>query len=472
MASWTQKKLLVTMGSVALFVCMLAGGGVYYTQGLIDEIEASVQEKAQAVLAADAKIKKIPTIENEVIILRENLGEYVKILPDDKELVEFVRMLQRFERESGIKSTGLVQSRGARRNGKGRFVPISYTYDMTATLWQGLKFMNLIENFERFVNITDFSIKKTKASGGDVETIDGEVVHAIKLTMQTYKYNKAASGKEVAIPNYEDRMAQLREEIWKRMQDIRLAHYEHPGILGRRDIFVDPRESGLDGGTDPSNAEQREVLQHNIDAVAELQKIADKSRASGTTLMEQVSLRKLFKSKLSELLASLEEDSAFIVYRPYRLRWAQEVVAPIEALQQRAIDPTPEPDLDPYLPAEEIQTLLTLMAEDCNNGQLDQARKRYEMVQERLAVPQTDPRYGLVVEAKSWHHKARTALEFKGLDLNIQGVVVNQTGRSGMLLNGEVFEEGDYIAEELLVKQVDEEQVWFVFRGLTLVRTM
>ena len=45
-------------------------------------------------------------------------------------------------------------------------------------------------------------------------------------------------------------------------------------------------------------------------------------------------------------------------------------------------------------------------------------------------------------------------------------------GRSGVLLNGEVFEEGEYVQDDLLVKQVEEEQVWFVFRGLTLVRTM
>ena len=58
------------------------------------------------------------------------------------------------------------------------------------------------------------------------------------------------------------------------------------------------------------------------------------------------------------------------------------------------------------------------------------------------------------------------------LDLDVQGVVVNGTGRSGVLMNGEVFEEGDYIADDLLVKMVEEEQIWFVFRGLTLVRTM
>jgi hypothetical protein len=54
----------------------------------------------------------------------------------------------------------------------------------------------------------------------------------------------------------------------------------------------------------------------------------------------------------------------------------------------------------------------------------------------------------------------------------VQGVVVNREGRPGVLLNGEVYEEGDYISDELIVKLVEEEQIWFVFRGLTLVRTM
>jgi len=103
-----------------------------------------------------------------------------------------------------------------------------------------------------------------------------------------------------------------------------------------------------------------------------------------------------------------------------------------------------------------------------------EARKRYEDVMERLAVPAEDPRHELAVEAKRWHLKASTAIDFKELDLQIQGVVVNGTGvgRSGVLLNGEVYEEGEYVQDDLLVKKVEQEQVWFVFRGLTLVRTM
>src|SRR5690606_38026312 len=188
----------------------------------------------------------------------------------------------------------------------------------------------------------------------------------------------------------------------------------------------------------------------------------------------QYSLEKRFKTTLAKELTGIDKDSSMIVYRPYRLRWSQEVITPLESLKQQlasGMDDQPK-QADPYLPADEIETLIAVMTDDCNNGQLEQARERYEAVQERLAVPAGDPRHELAVDAKSWHHKASTALDFKGLDLSVQCVVVNGTGRSGVLLNGEVFEEGDCIADDLLVKLVEEEQVWFVFRGLTLVRTM
>ncbi|MGK0300880.1 MAG: Tfp pilus assembly protein PilO [Planctomycetota bacterium] len=470
MANWTQKKILMTMGGVALGVCGLAAGGVYYTHGLIDEIGGKVAEKAVAVVAADAKIIRIPEIEKDVIILHENLGEYVKILPDSRELNDFVRMLQKFDRQSGIRSTGLKKKKAGDKS-KALFSPIQYTYEMTATLWQGLKFMNLIENFERFVSVTAFNIKPGELGS---DTIDGEVVHTISLTMQTFTYNKGGAQKGVTIPNYEDRKLELREEIWARMNAIRIDHYEHPGMQGRRDIFVDPRESGLGGGTDPSNADQRDIIEKHIGAIEQMNKTLEKIRAEGTTLFEQYSLEKAFKANLAKALGEVEADAGMIVYRPYRLRWSQEVIAPLDGFKQQVANVVADPpkDNDPFLPGDDIAALIAQMTDDCNNGQLEQASERYEAVRDRLAVPVTDARYSLAVDAKSWHHKATTALDFKGLDLNVQGVVVSGGGSSGVLLNGEVFEEGDYIADDLLVKLVEEEQVWFVFRGLTLVRTM
>ena len=75
--------------------------------------------------------------------------------------------------------------------------------------------------------------------------------------------------------------------------------------------------------------------------------------------------------------------------------------------------------------------------------------------------------------AKAMHIKVKTALEFRRLELKIQGVLVNhEGGRSGLLVNGSVYEEGEYLSAELMLRRVEEEQVYFVFRGLTLIRTL
>ncbi len=201
MATWTQKKMLVGIVTSSVVLCLSAGGGIWYALGLIEETTAQVTEKEQAVAAADARIKLVPGLEKDVIILRENLGEYVKILPDTKELTAFVRMLNLFDKQSGIKSNGLRSNRRAENKGE-RFTPIEYTYEVTATLWQCLKFMNLIETFDRFVSITDFSIS-SGAEDRTAERREGDVVHKVRLTLQTYQYNGRSEGKEAQIPDYD-----------------------------------------------------------------------------------------------------------------------------------------------------------------------------------------------------------------------------------------------------------------------------
>ncbi len=473
MANWSQKKLLSVIGGGAVSICLAAGGGVYWAIDLVTQIEADIGQKQESIAAADAKIAKVPGLEQDVIILRENLDEYVKILPDSKELTAFVRMVYQFEKQSGIKSTQML-GRG-RSDGKttDRFTQIAFNYEMTATLWQCLKFINLIESYQRFVSIADFSIT-SGGSGRAEDLIDGSAVHTIKLTLQTYTYSAKAGGKEVAIPDYDNKKTALREEIWKRMQQIPIEKYEHHGQQGRRDILVDPRSRGDLEGVGPTQEEQRKLLEKYSTDVAKLNDAYVRTQKNDTTLFELLSLRKSLTEGLEHLEASLDKDAGRITYSPYKLLWANQVVKPLDLLRKQMADLAKE-DLekeDPCLPAKDMQQLVADLEADCKSGLLEQAKTRYETVATRLEVPASDPRHALAVAAKGWHVKASTAIDFKGLDLNVQGVVVNKGGKSGVLLNGEVYEEGDYVSDELLVKLVEEEQIWFVFRGLTLVRTM
>lgn len=473
MANWTQKKQLITILGSASAICLLAAGGVYHAQGQIEEFDRLATEKQQAIVAAEGKIAKIPSLEKDVIILRENLDEYVKILPDTKELNAFVRMLQQFERQSGIVGTGLIQTNARADKSKNRFAAIEYKYEMTATLWQFLKFVNLIENYERFVSITDFSITPGGKGKSD-DTRDGDAVHSVRLTMQTFTYNGKAAGKDAEIPDYAGQREALREEIWKRMQAIKIEKYEHRGHQGRRDIFIDPRERGDQRTDGPSPAEQRALVDKYVTEVSRLREMLQRMRKQDTTLFEQYALEKGLREGLEKVGNGVDADESRLSYAPYKLRWAKEVVTPLEDLRQQIHDvaKVEQKRVDPFLPKNDLELLVAEMARECANGQLEEAKTRYETVATRLGVPSTDPRYELAVAAKTWHHKAATAIDFKGMDLKVQGVVVNRTGRSGVLMNGEVYEEGDYISDDLLVKLVEEEQVWFVFRGLTLVRTM
>ena len=473
MSKWSQKKQLMGIAISAAFVCSVAAGGVFYVNGLIADVDAQHEVKQGELRVADAKISKIPVLEKEVVILRENLGEYVKILPDDDQLNDFVRMVNRFGGQSGVRGTGLQKKDLRQPRKPGRFLPIAYTYEMTATLWQGLNFMNLVENFERFVSITQFSITPGAADNGAATTIDGEVVHTIKVTMQTYQYNSAGSAKDVVIPRYEDRKDELREEIWERIQTIRVDRYEHLGQSGRRDIFVDPRATGAEGSDEASLEEQRKALERGLGWVESLGRIQARLQSDEATMFERFALEKRFKQELAAALDGVEAEGRMIHYQPYRSRWSQEVAVPLAKLRDGVVAAGPDAEIDPYLKADEMEELIALMAADCSDGKLEEARERYEGIAERLAVPESDDRYGLAVSAKRWHLKAVTAMDFQALDLQVQGVVVNGGGgRSGVLLNGDVYEEGDYVQDDLLIKQVDAEHVWFVFRGLTLVRSM
>src|SRR5262245_5590108 len=437
-------------------------------------MKATLEKKRQDIAAAEAKIAKIPATEKEVIILRENLDEYVKILPADQGLNDLTTMMNQFQQSSGIQVTAFNPGKPAKAAGKTgpKFSRIEYQYDMNATLWQFLKFINSIENYERFVSITDFSIQHT--GGREAETRDGDQVHQIRLTMETYTYDGKSTGQDVEIPDYSDKKQELREEIFKSLQAIRIDKYDHRGSRGRRDIFVDPRER--EGRSDgPPIEEQRAILDRYLGELQRLRGIAQKLRKPDLTIFDVFTFERELKEGIEKLELAVNEvnQKQQISAASLRLRWVKEVCEPLADMKSTGGTKDPRGQSDPYLSAAEMQQLIDSMRQLSTDGDLEAADARFEAISPRLLVPEADPRYALAVTAKALHVRVKTAMEFKTLDLKIQGVLVNHDGgRSGVLLNGETYEEGDYINDELMLRRVEEEQVWFVFRGLTLIRTL
>jgi Tfp pilus assembly protein PilO len=479
MAKLNEKQKLITLAGCALGLCLLAGGGVWWSKGLIEEEQKAIAAKRTEIAAADQKIAKIPEAEKQVVILRENLDFYVKILPADRDLNVFTRMLNTFQNQSGVHVEEFKPGTASRAAGKGaeRFTRIEYGYDLTATLWQAMKFVNSIENYERFVSITSLTI-----TSGDNQTnpkasprVGDDVVHKIHLTMETYTYNGKATGQEVDIADYEERRVALREEIFKARTKLTVDKWEHKGQLGRRDIFVDPRElGGAQNGNVPS-LDQQKILDQFVGEVAQVQDMLLRSKKADT-VFEMFGLKNKAKETLAKMDVAIEEvnKKGLIVFQPLKYRWSKEVVEPVKAMHAviENGDGLNKPDGDPYLSQAETDDLVTAMSKALQSGDLEDARSKYESIQSKLCPDTADRRHEQVVLARSLHTKAVTALDFRSLNLKIQGVLVNKGGRSGVLLNGEVYEEGEYVTDELFVSKVEEEQIRFVFRGLTLIRTL
>lgn len=479
MVKLDEKKKMLLVGGVAVAICLMAVGGVWWASGLIETEREGIEADNKLIAQAEAKIKKIEPTEKEVIILRENLEGYVKILPNDRDLPEFVRMLNKFQEQSGMT---LVMFNPPKQAQKGKnpeqFSKTVYTYEVTATLWQFLRFISLIENYERFVSITDFTIGSAVGARGKTQSSDGDTVHNIKLTMETYTYNGKASGQDVEIPNYEARRDALRSEILARQQAIPIERYEYRGDNGshRRDIFEDPRQRVNPDGTKdgPSLQDQKALIDRYVTELTKLREILVKARKPDQNIFQVFAAEKELRERITRLEAEVEHvNEQKTISTGLRTQWAKNVVDPLADLKtQLNRKDNQEGPRDPYLQKADLEQLLADMGGDLESGNLEDARTRYETVQDKLGVPLDDPRHELEIRVKAAHVKAVTAIAFKALRLDIQGVLVNHEGRSGVLLNGEVLEEGEYVSDELLVKKVHEEQVEFVFRGLTVIRTL
>jgi hypothetical protein len=74
----------------------------------------------------------------------------------------------------------------------------------------------------------------------------------------------------------------------------------------------------------------------------------------------------------------------------------------------------------------------------------------------------------LVAEIRDLEWRARTAMDFDELELEVGGVIVGD--HSVALIDGRSVSEGEMVAPDLFVRRIQPDQVEFVFRGVALSR--
>jgi hypothetical protein len=143
-----QRRLLI--GTAVVLVSGVFAFLTYRDYRLIQTIRDEIQSTEGAIHAARAKISKIPAQEHDVIVRRENLNEYVQILPDDREINDFVSKINSFADRSGVEVSKLddvgARNRAPVKGPKDPFEKVVYKMDLRGSTESILAFLNSFDD--------------------------------------------------------------------------------------------------------------------------------------------------------------------------------------------------------------------------------------------------------------------------------------------------------------------------------------
>ena len=352
----TEKQLLILTIGVTVLLTGGLGFLIWSDLKAIEEEEQKTKDLRGQIASADAEIAKKEAREYRVIANREISDRETAFMPAATEIENFWDVVLRFSVESGVKISEIVpnQARGNRRK-KGARSPIQSVpqiLSLRATVSEFLAFINLLENYERIINVVEFNL-----TAGEAPDADGKVRHTIKLALTTFTYSKAIASTIVSINNYEQKKEHTQVKKW--LSKIKLQAKETYTLrtsIGRRDPFVSVRR--LPATNEPVNANTEEQRQRQEQMLEQLVSLVE-ALADGLDYQEELQKRgdlwrlqaqiKENKEIVADLNALLVKARTEITLPELAERLRKEVVDPFERLKKRMgeiIDNNPKMTLD------------------------------------------------------------------------------------------------------------------------------
>ncbi len=473
----TEKQLLIVTIGITLLLTGGLGFLIWSDLKSIEDEELKTTNLKGQIAAADAEILKREEREYRVIANREISDREVAFMPEAAEIENFWDVLERFSVESGVEISEIVpnaaRSGGRKKKGKVSTIQsVPQILSLRATTAEFLAFINLLENYERIINVVEFSL-----SGGKAPDPDGKVRHNIKLMLTTFTYSKKIASTIVSINNYEKKKEHAKVKQWLSRIKIQAKEtYTLRTSIGRRDPFVSVRRLPVTTqGPEVSNAEQRarqeqmleqlvslvEALADGLDYQEELQKRGDLWR-----LQAQIKENKEIVSDLNSLLSKAQKE---ITIPELAERLRKEVVDPFERLKKRMgeiIDNNPKMTLDQVT---EVRTRVANLFDQRGWGKLgDEVGDFLDASKNGKHV--SDEARELVIEILDFRRKAKVIQGFDKRKIEISTIIYSKTGNSIAVINNKTYSEGDALDTngQIIVVEIGEDHVIFETEGVEI----
>ncbi len=482
-------------GIVAGAVLLLGGVGwlVWNDWTALSATRVDVAAERLKLDRANQELAQTSSTEDKVLLLRETVQEYVRVLPDDKEINTFVEQLAQFAQKSGVRITKLDDDDAKARNARAKkgpvaaFDKVAYRISAEGGTEQLLQFMDLFENHERFVRVASFKIESKEQVAARASTEDGGpgpeaapaplAPHQIDLELETYVYNpKVKTQTPVVVPGEAQKLERLRSAEGSRAdarRDLALVSYTREPRTNRRDVFYDPRRPASGGdGVSPEAKKAQEELFAGLKQKLETASKAALAEKAETSLIKRLKAVEATDRALGAFDAALREAEAAksITIEELRKRVDTELVPAFEKLAKGR-------DLASRrttLPVEAATDALVRMRSARDARRFDEVVSLGEDLKRRRTGDESADLAAIFDEAARLVEDARAEADFDGRSFQFGGTVVykNSPERSVAIINGRPYMPGDRLDDETVVTAISASEVAFEFRGRRVVRSV
>jgi Tfp pilus assembly protein PilO len=464
-----EKRLLKWIGAGAGLALAGLGYLIYAEYGALEIARQNVADIRGQIDTARKQLSGLAALEKDVIVLRETEQAIKDILPDDKDLNNFVRDLQDFAQDTEVSFTQVKKkdlNAGAKKAATDAFEKVAYEISLEGDAFQALAFLDRVESHTRFLRVPTIAL--TASTRRAIEE-RGVPRHKVKLEIETFVYKPQAGVDPVKIESYSRKRELLLGEIAKRRQALAVQTYQYRGPRGRRDPWVDPRvPTTPDDPTALPIGEQQKLVDGLVERMVLVKRTLEDWRATDVIVRKM-----MLRAELDQLTIALEEDTrrvqaeGLVRFAMAERRMQVEVVDQLAALRDEL-----DKERGPVGPSVEMLTQVAeSMSRHISSGEPALAIETFKSVEGSLGSVSADPeRRALARQIVEAFEDAKILRDFQAIAMQIKGVAIQEGRPPVALINGRTLREGDLFGDEMVVRSIRSGEIEFLFRGVVLVR--
>lgn len=476
MTRLTEKQLLLLTIGITVLIAGGLGFLIWSDLRTIEEEKAKKADLDRQIEAAEKEIALRPDREYRVIANREISDREVAFLPEEEEIENFWEVLEGFADDSGVVISEIAPS-SIQRGGRGKkgaestISTVPQVLSLRGTVDEFLRFINMIENYERIINVSEYSLAAAEAPDEDQR-----YRHGIRLALTTFTYSKKIASTIVSIPKYEEKKEHPEVKKWlSRIKVQEKETYTLPAVSSRRDPFVSiRRRPTTDPNGTPATADpdyQKGLIDNIVDLVTSLQQ--------GLTLEEELmrrgdlwrltAQRKENRDYYTQITDALAGATKEITIAELKERLKKEVLVPFEAIKKRMEDMR---DRNPRLNAEQVQEWLTRVSksfDEQNWGGVESDGRAFRETSKSGAHVEDDAK-DLVQRIFELQRQAKVIDTFYKRRIEISGILYSPRAQSVAVINGKQMTVGEALDAEgtIIVVEIGEDYVIFETEGVEI----